>query len=390
VKTVFADTSGFYAFLDGTDPFHDGLRPRPFGCFLGASRRIPAAGCRGGARSGRDHHGVGGLETRTALERLASPARDLRPDSYAAPGRRRELYDPSQFNDKTLLGLKGNVSETELQYLRMRLQGGLQSKASRGELRLRLPVGFVYDARGRVVLTPEKDVQESIRLLFKTFERVGPPHAVMRYFRDQGLKFLMRLHSGPSKGETVWRPPLRNRVEEVLRNPRYAGAFAYGRRTQQGVTANGKQVVERLPQEKWQPFLPGIHQGYISFDVYEKNQRQLAENSGRKRWRHPAREGPALLQGLAVCGRCGSRMNVRYHFRRGKVNPDYVCQGPLWRTACARSRCCRGRRSRRSCCCSRPSPRISARSSGTASATRSPSPTTPGRTTTPRRSRRSP
>jgi DNA invertase Pin-like site-specific DNA recombinase len=238
------------------------------------------------------------------------------------------LYDPSQFNDKTLLGLKGNFSETELHYLRMRLQGGLQSKASRGELKLRLPVGFAYDLRDRVVLTPEKDVQESLRLLFRTFERVGTPNAVMRHFRDHGLKLPMRIHAGPSKGEIVWRPPSRNRVEEVLRNPRYAGAFAYGRRSQQGVTRNGKQVVVKLPREKWQAFLPGIHEGYISLEDYEKNQRRLAESSGKKPWQHPPREGPALLQGLAVCGRCGSRMGVRYHFRRGKVNPDYCCPGP--------------------------------------------------------------
>src|SRR6266542_81701 len=123
------------------------------------------------------------------------------------------LYDPSQFNDKTLLGLKGNFSETELHYLRMRLQGGLQNKASRGELRIRLPVGFVYDPRDRVVLMPEKQVQESIRLLFKTFERVGTPNAVMRHFRAHGLRFPMLLHSGPSKGEIVWQLPSRNRVE---------------------------------------------------------------------------------------------------------------------------------------------------------------------------------
>jgi DNA invertase Pin-like site-specific DNA recombinase len=238
------------------------------------------------------------------------------------------LYDPSQFNDKTLLGLKGNFSETELHYLRMRLQGGLESKASRGELKTRLPVGFAYDLRDRVVLSPQKDVQESLRLLFRTFERVGTPNAVMRHFRDHGLKLPMRLHAGPSKGEIVWRLPSRNRVQEVLLNPRYAGAFAYGRRTQQGVTRNGKQVVVTVPREKWHAFLPGIHEGYISLDQYEKNQRRLLENSGRKPFRHPPREGPALLQGLAVCGRCGLRMSVRYRFRRGKVNPEYICQGP--------------------------------------------------------------
>jgi DNA invertase Pin-like site-specific DNA recombinase len=238
------------------------------------------------------------------------------------------LYDPSQFNDKTLLGLKGNFSETELHYIRMRLQGGLQNKASRGELKVRLPVGFVYDPRDRVVLTPQKDVQESIRLLFKTYDRLGNPNAVMMYFKKHGLKFPQLLHSGPSKREILWRQPKRSRVVEVLRNPRYAGAFAWGRRRQQGATKNGNPVLVKLPREKWHAFLPGVHDGYISLEEYDRNLRRLAENSGQKRFRYPAREGPALLQGIAICARCGSRMTVGYHYRRGKLNPDYICQGP--------------------------------------------------------------
>jgi hypothetical protein len=117
-------------------------------------------------------------------------------------------------------------------------------------------------------------------------------------------------------------------VEEVLRNPRYAGAYAFGRRTQKLLTRAGKPVSVKLPREKWFAFVPNIHEGYITLEEFEANQRRLEENSGRKRWRYAPREGPALLQGLAVCGHCGSRMSVRYHFRRGEVNPDYVCQGP--------------------------------------------------------------
>lgn len=237
------------------------------------------------------------------------------------------LYDPSQFNDKTLLGLKGNFSETELHYIRMRLQGGLQNKASRGELKIRLPVGFSYDPRDRVVLVSEKDVRESIQLLFKTFQRVGTAYGVVRHFRDQGLKFPMRLHAGPAKGDIIWRSLSQGRVNEVLRNPRYAGAYAYGRRTQQGVSATGKPGVVKLPREKWHTFLPGMHEGYISLEELERNQKRLSKNSGYRPWHHPAREGPALLQGIAVCARCGARMAVRYHHRRGKVNPDYVCPG---------------------------------------------------------------
>jgi DNA invertase Pin-like site-specific DNA recombinase len=145
------------------------------------------------------------------------------------------LYDPTVFNDRLLLGLKGTMSEAELYQLRARLMGGMFNKARRGELKLRLSAGFVYTPDDRIVLDPDQQVRESIHLLFETFRRVGSAHRTVSYFRDQGLKFPLRLHSGPRKGEIMWRGLSRSRVMEVLHNPSYAGAYCYGRRKQRRI-----------------------------------------------------------------------------------------------------------------------------------------------------------
>jgi len=239
------------------------------------------------------------------------------------------IYDPSHFNDRLLLGLKGTMSEAELHVLRARLRGGMLNKARRGELAMRLPVGFVYDTCDRVVLNPDQQVQKSIRLLFDTFRRVGSAHATVRDFREQGLLFPKRLHGGPSKGEIVWRPLSDSRVAEVLHNPRYVGAYVYGRRTQKKNAMDGSTRTYFLPRDKWHAMIPNAHVGYIAWQEFERNQQVLEANARAKQANRkcPPREGPALLQGLAVCGVCGARMSVRYHQRRGSLNPDYVCKG---------------------------------------------------------------
>jgi DNA invertase Pin-like site-specific DNA recombinase len=139
------------------------------------------------------------------------------------------IYDPAHFNDRLLLGLKGTMSEAELHVLSARLRGGIINKARRGELRCRLPVGFVYDGQGHVVLDPDKQVQESVRLLFHTFDRTGAAHATIKYFRNQGLLFPTRVLGGPRNGELTWAPLSLNRVACILHSPWYAGAYAFGR-----------------------------------------------------------------------------------------------------------------------------------------------------------------
>jgi DNA invertase Pin-like site-specific DNA recombinase len=239
------------------------------------------------------------------------------------------LYDPADFNDRLLLGLKGTMSEAELHFIRARLQGGILSKARRGELPTPLPVGLVYDAAGNVVLDPDTGVQHALRHLFATFARTGSARAVVQAFNDDGLRFPTRIRAGAHKGELAWTALRHWRVLRTLHNPRYAGAFAYGRRRARK-TADGKTSVQELPREQWTALIPDAHPGYISLEQFEINERLLADNAqahGTDRAAGPAREGPALLQGLAVCGRCGHRMTVRYHQRRGELVPDYRCVG---------------------------------------------------------------
>ncbi len=237
------------------------------------------------------------------------------------------LYNPSQVNDRLLLGLKGAMSEAELHILRSRMRGGILSKARRGELRTPLPVGLVYDPLGKATLDPDAAVQGALRHLFECFQRTGSARAVVKEFAAQELSFPQRIRSGPRKGEIVWAALDHYRVLQILHNPRYAGAFAFGRKQAQYV--NGKTSHLRMPREHWIALIQDTHPGYVSFEQWEANQAALLANAqarGQERRASPPREGPALLQGMIVCGRCGARMTVRYHQRRGELLPDYLCQ----------------------------------------------------------------
>lgn len=239
------------------------------------------------------------------------------------------LYDPVDFNDRLLLGLKGTMSEAELHMIRARLRGGMLNKARRGELRFRLPVGFVYDAQDRVVLDPDRQVQESVRLLFATFRRVGSVHRAVKAFREQGLTFPIRPHSGPRKGELLWSALTKSRTENLLHNPRYAGAYAYGRRTERRDALETRGRMVSRPREEWHTLILDAHAGYLSWTQYEENLERLRQNQRAtpENRRCAPREGPALLQGLAICGVCGARMSVRYQGSRQRPQPHYVCKG---------------------------------------------------------------
>ncbi|WP_305039320.1 recombinase family protein, partial [Frankia sp. CiP3] len=239
------------------------------------------------------------------------------------------LYDPCSFNDRLLLGLKGAMSEAELFVLRARLRGGILSKARRGELTLTLPVGLSYDPAGTVVLDPDAAVRQAFGLLFSTFAATGSARAVVTAFRDDHLTFPNHHHGGPHGGELYWAPLTHSRVLTVLHNPRYAGAYCYGRQRHYTDTDGHHHTIARA-REEWTVLIPGAHPGYITWEHYEANLATLAVNAaahGEDRTAGPAREGPAMLQGLLICGRCGRRMTVRYHTRTdGTVVPDYVCQ----------------------------------------------------------------
>jgi DNA invertase Pin-like site-specific DNA recombinase len=239
------------------------------------------------------------------------------------------IYDPSHFNDRLLLGLKGTMSEAELHLLRARLIGGQLNKARRGELWIRPPLGFVYDDNGRIVFDPDQQVQRAVRLLFETFRRTGSAMRVVHHFNAEGILWPRRIKKGAHAGELIFGPLEHSRVLGILHNPRYAGAFVYGRTRQRKVRLAGQLRYRRLKSDEWTVFLPNIHPGYISWEEFEANQAKLLANAngyGEDRRKSPPREGAALLQGLVICGICGLRMTVRYHTDYGHPTPDYVCQ----------------------------------------------------------------
>ncbi len=237
------------------------------------------------------------------------------------------VYDPAAFNDRLLLGLKGAMSEAELHVLRARLRGGILNKARRAALKLSLPIGLTYREDDQVIRDPDQQVQQAVELFFATFRRTGSASGTVRSFREQGLTFPHRLRSGPHRGEVYWSPLLHSTALHLLHNPRYAGVFVFGR-TRTGLV-EGRVRVRNVPREQWTVEYPEAHERYISLEEYEQNQQRLRENAqahARERGGGPPREGPALLQGLVICGRCGEPMTLRYHQRQGHLVPDYVCQ----------------------------------------------------------------
>ena len=244
------------------------------------------------------------------------------------------IYDPASFNDRLLLGLKGTMSEAELHIIKA-LRGGVLNKARRGELEIRPPVGLVYRPDGKIILDPNVEVQSAIRMMFETFERTASAMKTARFLHEQGLQFPSRLQSGPNKGELVWALPRHSRVLQVLHNPRYAGAFVFGRMRTRRRPDGGVDII-KLPMEDWQFVIKGAHPGYIDWERFEANQQRLTDN-GRAfradRRSGPPREGPALLQGRVLCGICGERMGIQYHQVRGdeRGRPDYVCHEQLVR-----------------------------------------------------------
>ncbi len=240
------------------------------------------------------------------------------------------VYDPTQYNDRLLLGIKGTMSEAELHWIRSRLLGGKLEKARSGQLRFRPPTGLVYDPAGQILFDPDEQVQHALRLLFDTFEQVGAALGVVQYFAQNRLSFPTRLHGGIRDGQLLWRPLDHGRVLAVLHNPSYAGTYVYGRTKTRNALLPGeapriKGRTRRLPVEDWPSVLHDHHPGYITWEQFQRNQQRLIGNctSQHQEHRGALREGAALLQGLVLCGRCGRRMTIRY-MDNGKI-PLYEC-----------------------------------------------------------------
>jgi DNA invertase Pin-like site-specific DNA recombinase len=234
------------------------------------------------------------------------------------------VYDPAHFNDRLLLGLKGTMSEAELHVLKARLRGGILNKVRRGEYRCSLPTGLVYDQAGNVVLDPDAQIRQTIAHFFETFTRVGSACQTVKVFRKEGLTFPSRLRISDT---VVFRPLTVSTAQRMLNNPRYAGAYAYGRRRYRRAVDGKKKIQRKHEYGEWLACIPNAHPGYISWEQYQQNLKLLAANGRTYELARssPPREGAALLQGRAVCGRCGRHLRVRYRSARGKQEVWYVC-----------------------------------------------------------------
>lgn len=236
------------------------------------------------------------------------------------------VYDPTSFNDRLLLGLKGAMSEAELHVLKARLRGGIINKARRGEYRCPLPTGLLYNEVGDVILDPDSQVREVLTYFFETFTRVGSASQTVKVFGRENLRFPSRIWAH-GKSSIILRPLTASAAMRTLNNPRYAGVYAFGRRKYRR-TADGKSTYKIQENfSDWTACIPDAHPGYITWDRYQENIKILKANGrGYEIARNsPLREGPALLQGRAVCGRCGSYLRVRYASRRGGSESWYIC-----------------------------------------------------------------
>jgi DNA invertase Pin-like site-specific DNA recombinase len=239
-------------------------------------------------------------------------------------------YDPSDFNDGLLLGLKGTMAQAELHFLRTRLQGGKLNKAKKGELRFPLPVGFRYDEEDRIILDPDEEVRGSVALVFRLFRETGSAFAVVQRFTERGLRFPKRAYGGAWNGKLIWGRLTHSRVLGVLKNPSYTGMYVFGRfQYRVHINAQGevRKQMRAVAMPDWRVRLPEHHEGYITEEEFLANLERLQKNrtncegtvlSG------PAREGLALLQGLLLCGKCGRALTVRYR-GNGGIYPTYLC-----------------------------------------------------------------
>jgi DNA invertase Pin-like site-specific DNA recombinase len=235
------------------------------------------------------------------------------------------VYDPNDSNDRLLLGLKGTMSEYEQFTMRNRLDRGRIHKAERGELFPNVPLGYVKLPSGEVGLDPDEQAREVVQLVFDKFDELGTLWALFHYLVRHGIRLGIRPHHGPRRGQLEWRRPSLPTLRDVLRNPVYAGAYAYGRRPcdPRRKTAGGGRPVQRsVPMSEWKVLIRGRVPGYITWERYLANQERLRQNRSRPDTPGVPRDGAALLTGLLVCGRCGRRLSASY---QGRGRARYSC-----------------------------------------------------------------
>jgi DNA invertase Pin-like site-specific DNA recombinase len=239
-------------------------------------------------------------------------------------------YNPADFNDGLLLGLKGTMSQAELHFLRARLQGGKLNKAKKGELHKPQPAGLCYNDEDRIVFDPDEEVRGAVRLLFELFKQTGSAYGVANHFAQRGYLFPTRVNGGVWDGKLTWVRLSHSRVIRALKNPSYAGAYVHGhyqRVKEIDADGNIRSRIREMPISSWIVKITEHHEGYISWEEYLSNRAKLESNqtNGEETLLSgPAREGKALLQGLLVCGTCGHRLSVRYNGTGGRY-PYYLC-----------------------------------------------------------------
>lgn len=239
-------------------------------------------------------------------------------------------YDPRLVNDRLLLGLKGTMSEYELSLMRQRGLAARDSKASRGEYRFMLPPGLCWSEAGKIEIDPDEHVAETVRLVLAKFRELGSGRQVFLWLRAADIKMPVVLRN-VEVCKLVWKAPAYHAVMQILHNPLYAGAYAFGRKGQRTRVVDGRaRKVSGFdkPMEEWNVLIKDHHPGYISWREYEENQKLLLENAHMKKncARKSARGGRALLTGLMRCGRCGRMMRVFYGMGKGNAH-RYQCRG---------------------------------------------------------------
>lgn len=238
------------------------------------------------------------------------------------------IYHPGLLNDRLVLGLKGTMAEAELHVLRARLDGGIRNKAARGELRRGLPVGFVWgEEEGEVRFHPDEAVTGAIRTAFDRFAELGSARQVWLWFHSQGLTFPLQ---SSTLEEIRWVSPTYTKIHQVLTNPVYAGAYVYGKTGHKRYvdeTGRVRKRVRQLPRSEWAVLIRDHHKGFIDWETFERNEARIAQNTRPRPHESggAVREGAALLQSIASCGRCGRRLRVYYSGRNS--SPGYYCPG---------------------------------------------------------------
>jgi DNA invertase Pin-like site-specific DNA recombinase len=240
------------------------------------------------------------------------------------------IYDPTDYNDRLLLGLTGIMSEAELHVIKQRMHQGRLNKARRGDLIGPAPIGYLKRSKSELALDPDEQVQAVVRLIFDQFDRQGTLHGLLRYLVHHQIRLPVRPHGGPDQGQLQWRRPCRETLQNLLHHPIYAGAYRYGhrpcdaRRKQPGRPGTGRRI---CGSEDCLVLIRDRFPAYISWERFQANQQRMQANRTQHEACGAPREGAALLKGLLHCGRCGRRMQVHYAVHRARPTNryTYVC-----------------------------------------------------------------